>query len=703
MEGNKDEALRCIEIALEKAAAGNKEGAVKFLNKSIALYPTSRAKDLLLFYSKDENTSSPPTSTSSSTGGKPSSTQSSSTPSSSSASEEPSKPKYTAEQVAAIKKIKRCKSYYEVLDIPKTANDSDIKKAYRKLALQMHPDKNHAPGAEEAFKLVTQAFSCLSDSNKRASYDLHGEETQPGVPTRNPFGGGGGGQRGGMYYEEEMSPEDIFNIFFGIPTRGGGRGGGVRHRGNANPFGNQFQFHFGGMPQQAARRQQQQQQGNQQRGEQSSLFSLLMMLVPLLYVILSFFGSSSGASDGSSLRSLYSFTRSGYHVYPRTFEVKDQIFADYYVKSNYLDTLKYNGIPEQTVETEVRKDWMERKKEVCKKKRQMEDSMARYKATNQKYYLDQLTKQYEEHAASGLDAWDGLGAFMNLHVLNSNQNSDVLYKSRTYFSKPSQIIEALFQDHKSQRSLTCVNAEQILKGGFILSNGGQLGVGVYFSNEDKAERFAISATNRGKGAGAVVIQCKEIANMLGLVWSAEIGKLKDMTLSQAQAQHDFLVPVIHFYHRDQPNYQFTNFATGFPIDIDGQTWPTTEHYFQAQKFQDPMIRDCVRRLQSSREAMDYARANSQLVRRDWLNDNVAVMKRALNAKFNQHKSLKDMLLRTGECMLVEHTVNDKFWGDGGDGSGKNMLGVLLMDLRSEIQTQQISKTYSSQMSPNPSM
>eukprot|EP01133_Synstelium_polycarpum_P011959 gene11959-13939_t len=171
----------------------------------------------------------------------------------------------------------------------------------------------------------------------------------------------------------------------------------------------------------------------------------------------------------------------------------------------------------------------------------------------------------------------------------------------------------------------------------------------------------------------------------------------------AQAQHEFLVPVIHFYHRDQPNYQFTNFATGFPIYIDGQTWPTTEHYFQAQKFQDPMIRDRVRMLQSSREAMDYARANSQHVRRDWLNDNVAVMKLALNAKFNQHKSLKDMLLRTGECMLVEHTVNDKFWGDGGDGSGKNMLGVLLMDLRSEIQTQQIAKTYSSQMSPNPSM
>lgn len=59
---------------------------------------------------------------------------------------------YTREQVDAVKKIMRCKDYYEILGISKDATDSDLKKAYRKLALQFHPDKNKAPGASEAFK-----------------------------------------------------------------------------------------------------------------------------------------------------------------------------------------------------------------------------------------------------------------------------------------------------------------------------------------------------------------------------------------------------------------------------------------------------------------------------------------------------------------------------------------------------------------------
>lgn len=64
------------------------------------------------------------------------------------------KPTYTTEQAEAVKRIKKCKDYYEILMVSKDATDSEIKKQYKKLALQLHPDKNHYPGAAEAFKAI---------------------------------------------------------------------------------------------------------------------------------------------------------------------------------------------------------------------------------------------------------------------------------------------------------------------------------------------------------------------------------------------------------------------------------------------------------------------------------------------------------------------------------------------------------------------
>ena len=61
-----------------------------------------------------------------------------------------------------------------------------------------------------------------------------------------------------------------------------------------------------------------------------------------------------------------------------------------------------------------------------------------------------------------------------------------------------------------------------------------------------------------------------------------------------------------------------------------------------------------------------------------------VMLKALRAKFNQNDELKTMLLGTGEAKLVEHTEKDSYWGDGGDGSGENMLGKLLIQVRQEL-------------------
>ena len=71
---------------------------------------------------------------------------------------------YTGEQVVSVQRIKKCKDYYEILEVSKDATDAELKKSYRKLALALHPDKNKAPGSAEAFKAVGNAFAVLSDS-----------------------------------------------------------------------------------------------------------------------------------------------------------------------------------------------------------------------------------------------------------------------------------------------------------------------------------------------------------------------------------------------------------------------------------------------------------------------------------------------------------------------------------------------------------
>ena len=68
------------------------------------------------------------------------------------------------------------KDYYEILGVTKKSTDDEIKKGYKKISLRVHPDKNRAPKAEEAFKKVNQAFTCLSDPRKRAIYDQTGTE-----------------------------------------------------------------------------------------------------------------------------------------------------------------------------------------------------------------------------------------------------------------------------------------------------------------------------------------------------------------------------------------------------------------------------------------------------------------------------------------------------------------------------------------------
>ncbi len=146
--------------------------------------------------------------------------------------------------------------------------------------------------------------------------------------------------------------------------------------------------------------------------------------------------------------------------------------------------------------------------------------------------------------------------------------------------------------------------------------------------------------------------------------------------SQAMAER------IEFYRSGDDYGEFSNFSR-HPIEIDGQAWPTSEHYFQAMKFDDPVLQERIRTAPGPGEAARMGRRFAGL-RPDWEDVKEAVMMDALRAKFTQHAKLGRRLLATGTAELVEHTRNDVYWGDGGDGSGRNRLGVLLMQLRDEL-------------------
>jgi ribA/ribD-fused uncharacterized protein len=142
---------------------------------------------------------------------------------------------------------------------------------------------------------------------------------------------------------------------------------------------------------------------------------------------------------------------------------------------------------------------------------------------------------------------------------------------------------------------------------------------------------------------------------------------------------------IYFYNKDEDYYEFTNFYQSH-IQIDNERWTTAENYFQAQKYIGTPLYEAIRESQYARDAFTISRSpqGSRWRRKDWEEVKVDVMRVALYAKFTQNPDLNALLLGTGERMIVEHTSNDSFWGDGGNGQGRNMLGTLLMELRAEL-------------------
>lgn len=146
--------------------------------------------------------------------------------------------------------------------------------------------------------------------------------------------------------------------------------------------------------------------------------------------------------------------------------------------------------------------------------------------------------------------------------------------------------------------------------------------------------------------------------------------------------------VINFYSTTGDYGCFSNFSRHH-IFLKDKIWKTSEHYFQAQKFAGTEFEEKVRQAPTPMESANLGRNRKFPLRKDWETVKDDIMREAIKAKFTQNKDLKKILLETGDALLVEHTANDNYWGDGGDGSGQNMLGKLLMELREELKSEEI--------------
>ncbi|KAL4618183.1 hypothetical protein GN956_G20971 [Arapaima gigas] len=372
MEGNRDEAEKCIQIASRAMEAGDKEKALRFLSKAEKLYPTAKAKVLLDALTKNGSTAGNGTHcrrrADKSENGQPmpgcpghgpSGQESTGRGGGGGEGGAESNKSFSKEQVDGVHRIKNCKDYYEVLGVTKEASDEELKKAYRKLALKFHPDKNHAPGATEAFKKIGNAYAVLSNPDKRKQYDLSGG-AEP-----SSSGHAQGGFQFNRGFEADITPEDLFNMFFGsgFPSSA------------AHTFAN-GSAHYSNQHNHTYRER------REERGD--SGFSMFIQLMPILLLIL--VSILSHLMVSTPPYSLYSRPATGQTIRRQT----ENLHIDYYVTRDFKS--EYKGTALKKVEKDVEEDYISNIRNNCWKERQTKTDLL-YAA---KVYRDERLQQRAE-------------------------------------------------------------------------------------------------------------------------------------------------------------------------------------------------------------------------------------------------------------------------------------------------------------------
>ncbi|KAE8221535.1 hypothetical protein CF319_g5122 [Tilletia indica] len=378
-----DDARKALALARKHYEAGNLPTALKWATKSNAISPSPEAQFLIQKLSSSSSSSS---STATANGSSSTSTarQRTAAPaasSSKSTEQAHSAPKreFTKEHQEVVVRVRKAGGdYYKVLACEKTVDENGIKKAYRKLALQLHPDKNAAPGADEAFKLVGKAFAVLSDPDKRAAYDRYGGDpddarSAAGAQAARAAGGFQAQQFRGGGFGDEIDPTEIFNMFFGT---GAGMGGvHMSMNGQTFSFGGPSAFRGAQGPglrrQGGGHHQQQQQRGGRTHQDASIWLQILPLLVIGLFTILTALPSLFTTADPK-----YTFAPAGAY--------RSQRFTPGHGVSYYVDQTSFTRHPFVTGESQsngglpgferrVERTWVGHLEEDCSRKRDSQD------------------------------------------------------------------------------------------------------------------------------------------------------------------------------------------------------------------------------------------------------------------------------------------------------------------------------------------
>lgn len=202
MDGNKDDALRCLEKAREALRTSDTDKATRFLDKSVRMYPIPEEQGRVrseISASIARKSSQRPAQTASDASSDGASASSSTKAKPSHEEESNDRPVTPAMRalVASVRKGAK-ESHYAVLGVNREVDEPGLRRAFKRRALGLHPDKNCAPGAEEAFKLVSKAFEILSDKDRRAHYDRYGVDDPADMASQaayHPFAASAGGTR----------------------------------------------------------------------------------------------------------------------------------------------------------------------------------------------------------------------------------------------------------------------------------------------------------------------------------------------------------------------------------------------------------------------------------------------------------------------------------------------------------------------------
>jgi len=361
---NRGEALRCIQIAKKCLSEGKKAKAQKFLTKSLRMYETKEAQQLLAALSESQsqspsatpssansanraNPSRPTPSPSASTANANASTTgtaaSSATATPSSARSSGSSRMSSSDEVQMIRQILRSRDYYGTLGVAKDADEKELKKAYRKKALKCHPDRNKAPGAEEAFKKLSKAYDVLRDPRKKQIYDQYGEDSPQMRQSAH----------GAQF--QQMTPDDIIRMFFGGDLGPGGFGGnGFTFR--TNGFQTRHRHHDGGG--QAA--------AGGPIGHLMQLLPIILVFVTMILPsLMTFGGNTSGGGYGGrgQMEGTY-FSLERQH--PFTMEKRTERYDTvYYVAQQRRGHWGYNRQKSPRMEREVEGAFLRKLLEEC--------------------------------------------------------------------------------------------------------------------------------------------------------------------------------------------------------------------------------------------------------------------------------------------------------------------------------------------------